>query len=662
MKKRLAFFLCFVMLLSLVACGEEKTQSTDPSTKVTQPTAASTGEPTSTPTGEPTTTPTGEPTTTPTGEPTTAPTGEPMTTPTEEPTTAPTEEPTTAPAEIPTTPTKCSHTYKAATCTAPKTCSKCGATEGKALGHSWKDATCTELKTCSRCGATEGSAKGHSWNGATCTAPKTCKTCGATEGSAAGHTEVIIPGKAPTAMNAGLSEGKKCSACGVVLVEQKVIPATGDLQGLKYEINADGKTCTVVGIGGCTDTKIVIPAKYNGYEVTAIGDRAFADCTGVTSIVLPDSIKSIGAQGFYGCTGLTEFTIPKNVQTFGTQIFDKASNLKTVYYNSNYSGGPRNVILNNGSIEKVIFGGTEVPKHVLRESSVKEVVLLDSVTSIGVIAFYECSSLTNITMSDSVTSIAQGAFKGCSSLTSITIPASITSIGASAFYNCSSLRDVYIEDLAAWCNINFSFEGRESNPLAVAENLYLNGQLVTDLVIPDGVTAIKGLAFYTYSRLTSVTIPDSVTTIDFYAFSGCSNLTSITIPNSVTNIGNGVFADCSGLTSVTIPSSVTSIDAAFANCSGLTSVTISDGVTSIGGAFQGCSNLTSITIPASVTLISNTAFINCSSLSDIKYEGTVEQWNAITFESSKYYRYYWYKDIPATEVVCLGDGKTVPIK
>ena len=582
MKKRLAFFLCFVMLLSLVACGEEKTQSTDPSTKVTQPTA--------TPTGEPTTTPTGEPTTTPT------------------------EEPTTAPAEIPTTPTKCSHTYKAATCTAPKTCSKCG--------------------------ATEGSAKGHSWNAATCTAPKTCKTCGATEGSAAGHTEVIIPGKAPTATKDGLSEGKKCSACGVVLVEQKVIAATGDLQGLKYEINADGKTCTVVGIGGCTDTKIIIPATYDGYEVTAIGDRAFADCTGVTSIVLPDSITSIGTQGFYGCTGLTEFTIPKNVQTFGTQIFDKASNLKTVYYNSNYSGGPKNVILNNGSIEKVIFGGTEVPKHVLRESSVKEVVLLDSVTSIGVIAFYECSSLTNITMSDSVTSIAQGAFQGCSSLTSITIPASITSIGASAFYNCSSLRDVYIEDLAAWCNINFSFEGRESNPLAVAENLYLNGQLVTDLVIPDGVTAIKGLAFYTYSRLTSVTIPDSVTTIDFHAFSGCSNLTSITIPNSVTNIGMGVFADCSSLTSITIP----------------------NGVTSISGGFDRCSSLTSITIPVSVTRISNTAFSKCSSLSDIKYEGTVEQWNAITFESSKYYPYYWYKDIPATEVVCLGDGKTVPIK
>ncbi len=82
----------------------------------------------------------------------------------------------------------CTHDWKAATCTAAKTCSKCGATEGAAVGHSWKDATCTAAKTCSKCGATEGAAAGHTWKDATCTAAKTCSKCGATEGAAAGHT------------------------------------------------------------------------------------------------------------------------------------------------------------------------------------------------------------------------------------------------------------------------------------------------------------------------------------------------------------------------------------------------------------------------------------------------------------------------------------------
>lgn len=108
--------------------------------------------------------------------------------------TAPTEEPITAP----TTPAQCNHTYRNATCTAPKTCSKCGAAEGNALGHSWSDATCTAPKTCKTCNTTEGNAAGHNWSDATCTAPKSCSKCGATEGEPIAHN-----------YQAGL-----CSACG----------------------------------------------------------------------------------------------------------------------------------------------------------------------------------------------------------------------------------------------------------------------------------------------------------------------------------------------------------------------------------------------------------------------------------------------------------------
>ena len=164
MKKALSLLLVLVLLLSLCACGKNDTQNTDPSTNPSQATTDNTEEPTDG-----------------TTEGTQAPTEETTTTPTEEPTTKPTETPTTKP-------TTCSHSYKDATCTAPKTCTKCGATSGSALGHSYKDATCTAPKTCSKCGATSGSALGHSYKDATCTAPKTCTKCGATSGSAAGHS------------------------------------------------------------------------------------------------------------------------------------------------------------------------------------------------------------------------------------------------------------------------------------------------------------------------------------------------------------------------------------------------------------------------------------------------------------------------------------------
>ena len=119
--------------------------------------------------------------------------------------------------------------------------------------------------------------------------------------------------------------------------------------------------------------------------------------------------------------------------------------------------------------------------------------------------------------------------------------------------------------MVAWCNINFAYVS--SNPLYYAHHLYVNGEEVKDLVIPNGVTSIGQSAFSGCSGLTSVTIPNSVTSIDNHVFSGCSVLTSVTIPNSVTSIGESAFSNCSGLTSVTIPSSVTSIGgSAFFGC------------------------------------------------------------------------------------------------
>ncbi len=198
------------------------------------------------------------------------------------------------------------------------------------------------------------------------------------------------------------------------------------------------------------------------------------------------------------------------------------------------------------------------------------------VVSIDYHAFYGCTGLTSVTIGNSVKSIGKDAFNGCTGLTSVTIGNSVTSIGWYAFEGCTGLTKVNITDLEAWCKIDFGSYNYNANPLSRAKHLYLNGEEITELEIPNTITSINPCAFSGCKGLTSVTIGNSVKSIDWGAFSYCTGLTEITIPEGVTTIGANAFFDCDLLHSITIPSSVTYIGGDAFYCDNLRSVYITD--------------------------------------------------------------------------------------
>lgn len=230
-----------------------------------------------------------------------------------------------------------------------------------------------------------------------------------------------------------------------------------------------------------------------------------------------------------------------------------------------------------------------------------------------------------------VTSIGVKAFAESNQFESITIPDSIGSIGEDAFWECNGLKKVYVSSIEDWCKIKF--EDISSNPIVYAREIYIDGELATDITIPKGITKICDYAFVGCDTITNVVIPNSVISIGNSAFFDCSNLKNISIPNSVISIGDSAFYHCYNLKNISIPNSVVNIGAgAFSGCSNLEEVEIPDGIKFIkDSTFAFCENLTTIIIPQSVKEIGNLAFYRDSSnyLSNVLFKGSKSQWDSI---------------------------------
>ena len=338
------------------------------------------------------------------------------------------------------------------------------------------------------------------------------------------------------------------------------------------------------------------------YAVTSIRDTTFYNCTGLTSVTLPNSLTTIGKSAFDQCFGLTgTLTIPNSVTSIGNLAFGYCPGLTSVTIGNSVTsignGAFRNCTGLTGTLtipNSVTYIGNDAFRNCTGLTGT--LTIPNSVTSIGDYAFITCSGLTSVSIGDSVTSIGNYAFSNCSGLTSATIGTRVTSIGRGAFKDCIALTTV-----------NFNADS-STFPSNVSNRVFMNCP-ITVLNIGNNVRRIPNHAFYG-TPLVSLTIPDSVTSIGMSAFNFCRSLVSLTIGNSVSTIGDSAFFFNDRLSSLTIPNSVTTIgNYAFRRCESMNSVTIGNAVTIIGaGAFQYCNALTSAIIGYSITSIGDYAF------------------------------------------------------
>ncbi len=452
-----------------------------------------------------------------------------------------------------------------------------------------------------------------------------------------------------------------------------------------YTINNRAITITgYTGSGGIVTVpgSIYVSGVTNFLPVTEIGPYAFAGCSGLISVIVPNCVTNIGSFAFADCTNLVSALFGSNAPSADSTVFSDDDyalvyNLSgTTGWTSTFGGiwtvlVPYIYVANNGTITLTSYIGSD--SAVTIPSTIGGV----PITSIGNEAFYNCTRLTSVAIPNSVTNIGHGAFAFCGNLASVTIPDSVVNVGNYAFWNCSSLTGVMIGTNITSIGVS-EFDSCASlasvaipnSALNVGSSAFQNCASLTNVTIGNGVTSIGNSAFDSCSSLAAIvvdpqnmsyggvdglllrkslnllvqcsgskdgnyTIPKSVISVGNFAFDSCGSLISVAITNNVQSIGDSAFESCTNLTTVTIGSGVTNIgDSAFAGCTSLTSVTIPDTMTRIGiDLFDDCSGLTNVMIPLTVSSLGNRAFSDCTSLTGLYFTGNAPSLNSFIFSN-----------------------------
>ena len=397
-------------------------------------------------------------------------------------------------------------------------------------------------------------------------------------------------------------------------------------EGLTFELSDDGTYYIVKDMGQSEETDIVVPSVYEGLPVKEIASKAFANCTTITSVVVPDSVIKIGSDVFDRCSSLVSLTLPfvgeskKTSQDeyqyplgylFGDMRFDGSIRVEQYYYRLSTAFASSSTYYLPSTLKEVTITGGEILRGAFYDcSQIATITLCEGVTGINDCAFYNCASLkginfpssvtyigansfyncalTNINIGDTIKAIESGAFSMCHELVSVSIGSGVTNIAEGAFAKCSSLESIAVSS----DNDNYYVE---SNCLIDGNTKTVVRGFKGDCRIPDdgSIQRIGDDAFSFCIWMTEIELPEGIVSIGDRAFELCVYLKNVTLPNGLESIGNKAFSTCSAFTNVTIPDSVKTIgNDAYKGCVHILTLTIGSNVTSIGkDAFDGCSEL-----------------------------------------------------------------------
>lgn len=370
-----------------------------------------------------------------------------------------------------------------------------------------------------------------------------------------------------TVTDTASASAKVAVAVGEELYEGSVaIPATVNIDGKAYSVTAIGEKAFYYCKGL---TSITIPE-----SVKEIGSNAFRNCAGLSTLTLPAGVTSIGYSAFFGCSGLTSFTIPAGVTTIEPYTFFGCKRIPSINLNGitkiGGSAFASCVALDNVTLPEAL---TEIGSYLFQGcTGLKTISIPANVKNIGDAAFQDCTGLTSVTIPEGVVQIGRATFEDCTGLTALNLPSTVKSISYSTFWNCNNLASIAVAD---------------GNPVYDSRN---NCNAIIETYTVDAKTGKQALKLIVGCKNT--VIPDGVEEIGSYAFLKCTGLSTLDIPASVSSLGTAAFMG-SGLTTINVPESITIIDEdCFAACENLASVTLSSKVTKIeDGAFASCPNL-----------------------------------------------------------------------